>query len=125
VTVCSRGAARLSISRFVVGDVASLPFSDGSFDLVVSTLSMHHWTDPTQGLAEISRVLGTDGRALVWDLRPGVLPMHRLVPDSMTHVPGSGLRVVRATPWRWPWRFSLLTRLELNPIGPEDAIQRA
>jgi SAM-dependent methyltransferase len=31
---------------FVVGDVSSLAFPDGSFDLVISTLSMHHWGDP-------------------------------------------------------------------------------
>src|SRR5262245_707028 len=30
---------------FLVGDVSSMSFPDGSFDLVVSTLSMHHWAD--------------------------------------------------------------------------------
>jgi SAM-dependent methyltransferase len=98
---------------FVVGDVAALPFGDGSFDLVVSTLSMHHWAEPTKGLAEIGRVLRPGGRALVWDFRPGGLPFHRRMPDAMAHLPGSGLRVLSATPWRWPWMFSLLTRLEL------------
>jgi len=77
--------------EFVVGDVASLPFVDGSFDLVVSTLSMHHWADPTRGLAEIGRVLQEGGRALVWDFRPGGgLPLHRRMPDALTYVPGSG-----------------------------------
>jgi SAM-dependent methyltransferase len=42
---------------FLVGDVAALAFPNRSFDLVVSTLSMHHWADPTAGLAEIGRVL--------------------------------------------------------------------
>ena len=42
---------------FLVGDVAALAFPDRSFELVVSTLSMHHWADPTAGLAEIARVL--------------------------------------------------------------------
>jgi SAM-dependent methyltransferase len=98
---------------FVVGDVASLPFEDGSFDVVVSTLSMHHWAEPTKGLAEIGRVLRPGGRALVWDFRPGGLPFHRRMPDALAHVPASGLGVVSATPWRWPWMFSLLTRLEL------------
>jgi ubiquinone/menaquinone biosynthesis C-methylase UbiE len=32
-----------------------LPFGDGSFDLVVSTLSMHYWSETTKGLAEIGR----------------------------------------------------------------------
>ena len=51
----------------LVGDVAALAFPDRSFDLVVSTLSMHHWADPTAGLAEIGRVLRPGGRALVLD----------------------------------------------------------
>jgi ubiquinone/menaquinone biosynthesis C-methylase UbiE len=37
----------------LVGDVAALAFPDQSFDLVVSTLSMHHWADPTAGLAVV------------------------------------------------------------------------
>ena len=42
---------------FIVGDVAYLPFAD-SFNLVGSTLSMHHWSEPTLGLAEIGRSWG-------------------------------------------------------------------
>jgi SAM-dependent methyltransferase len=98
---------------FLVGDVASLAFPDGSFDLVVSTLSLHHWADPAAGLAEIGRVLRPGARALVWDLRPGVVPFHRHVPDPVEHAHGSPLRVVDATPWRWPWRFTLTQRIEL------------
>ncbi|MGH2658707.1 MAG: class I SAM-dependent methyltransferase [Actinomycetota bacterium] len=98
---------------FLIGDVASLAFPDGSFDLVVSTLSMHHWADPTAGLAEIGRVLRPGARALVWDLRPGVLPFHAHPPDPVEHAHGSSLRVVNATPWRWPWRFNLTQRIEL------------
>jgi SAM-dependent methyltransferase len=98
---------------FLVGDVASLAFPDGSFDLVVSTLSMHHWADPTAGLAEIGRVLRPGGRALVWDFRPRVVPFHRHVPDPVEHALGSPLRVVTATPWGWPWRFTLTQRIEL------------
>jgi SAM-dependent methyltransferase len=103
---------------FLVGDAASLAFPDGSFDLVVSTLSMHHWADPTAGLAEIGRVLRPGGGALIWDLRPGVRPhpfgpRHAHLPDPVEHARGSSLRVVQATPWRWPWRFNLTQRIEL------------
>jgi ubiquinone/menaquinone biosynthesis C-methylase UbiE len=98
---------------FVVGDVASLAFPDESFDLVISTLSMHHWADAGAGLAEIGRVLRPDGRALVWDFRPGLLPLHRHVPDPVEHTHGSALRVVSKTPWPWPWRFKLIQRIEL------------
>jgi SAM-dependent methyltransferase len=101
------------LPSFLVGDVASLAFPDGSFDLVVSTLSMHHWADPTAGLAEIGRVLRPSGRAFVWDFRAGAVPLHGQLPDPVEHVHGSSLQVVGATPWRWPWRFNLLRRIEL------------
>jgi ubiquinone/menaquinone biosynthesis C-methylase UbiE len=100
---------------FLVGDAASLAFPDGSFDLVVSTFSMHHWADPTAGLAEVGRVLCPGARALVWDFRPGVLPFHAHMPDPVAHAHGSRLRGVNATPWRWPWRFQLTQRVELVP----------
>jgi ubiquinone/menaquinone biosynthesis C-methylase UbiE len=103
---------------FLVGDVASLAFPDGSFDLVVSTFSMHHWADPTAGLAEIARVLRPGARALIWDFRPGVRPhpfgpWHAHMRDPVEHAHSSPLRVGNATPWRWPWRFTLTQRIEL------------
>ncbi len=98
---------------FLVGDVSSLAFPDGSFDVLVTTLSMHHWADPTAGLTEIGRVLSPNGRALVWDLRGGPVPLHGRLPDPVERAHGSSLRVVTATPWRWPWWFSLTQRIEL------------
>jgi ubiquinone/menaquinone biosynthesis C-methylase UbiE len=103
---------------FLVGDVAALAFPDRSFDLVVSTLSMHHRADPTAGLAEIGRVLRPGARSLIWDFRPGVRPhpfgpRHVDLPDPVQHVSGTRLRVVNATPWPWPWRFTLTQRIEL------------
>jgi SAM-dependent methyltransferase len=108
-----RGNGEERRPSFLVGDVASLAFPDGSFDLVVSTLSMHHWADPTAGLAEIGRVPCSGGRALVWDFRPGIVPLHRHAPDPLEHVYSAPLRVVNATPWRWPWRFTFTQRIEL------------
>ena len=106
---------------FVLGDVAALTFPDASFDLVVSTLSMHHWADTRAGLSEIGRVLRPGGRVLVWDLRPGLVPLHRNVPDLLEHTRGGPLRVVSATPWRWPWRFALTQRIELVRPDPTAA----
>jgi len=54
--------------RFIVGDAAALPFDDGSVDLVVSTLSLHHWSEPADAFAEIARVLRPGGVALIYDL---------------------------------------------------------
>jgi ubiquinone/menaquinone biosynthesis C-methylase UbiE len=98
---------------YVVGDVASLPFEPASFDLVVSTFSMHHWSDPAAGLAEIGRVLRPGGRVLIWDFGAGSAPLHSHTPDPTEHVDHSPLELVGVTPWRWPWRFSLCQRLEL------------
>src|SRR5215211_7729469 len=112
------GSARERRPSFVVGDAASLAFPDRSFDLVVSTLSMHHWSDPAAGLAEIGRVLRPGGRALIWDLRPGTRPhpfgsRHAHLPDPAEHLHGGPLGMVNVTPWRWPWRFPLTQRIEL------------
>ena len=54
------------------GDVVTLPFADGSVDLVVSTLSLHHWDDPAAGLDEIVRVLAPGGQAWIYDFRPAL-----------------------------------------------------
>jgi len=54
--------------RFEVGDVGALPFPEGSFHGVVSTLSLHHWPDPARGLAEIHRVLRPSGEVWIYDL---------------------------------------------------------
>ncbi len=97
---------------FVVGDIAALPFGDGSFDLVVSTFSMHHWSDRTAGLAEIARVLRPGGRALVWDLGPGGLPFHASIHDPASGLSDSPLGTPAVTPWRWPLHLTLAQRIE-------------
>jgi SAM-dependent methyltransferase len=114
--------------EFLVGDVAALAFPDGSFDLVVSTLSMHHWADPTAALAEIGRVLRPGARALIWDLRPGVRPYlfgprHADLPDPVQHARGSRLRVVNTTPWPWPWQFTPTQRIELARADKSPSLQ--
>ena len=102
---------------FAVADVAALPYGDRSFDLVASTMSLHHWEDPAAGFAEIGRVLRPGGRALVWDLRPGLLPGHGHAPDLAAHLAGTPLRLVGSARWRWPWRLALLQRIELEHGG--------
>lgn len=57
-------------ASFVEGDVGWMPFDDASFDLVVSSLSAHHWPDPETAFGEIRRVLRPGAHALVYDI-PG------------------------------------------------------
>jgi SAM-dependent methyltransferase len=118
--------ARLSADRiapgperptFVVGDVAALPFADSSFDVIVSTLSMHHWSDPQAGLEEIARVLRPGAKALIWDFpsdRPHPFaPRHERVANPFANGGAGPLTTVSAVPWRWPFRFSIVRRVEL------------
>jgi ubiquinone/menaquinone biosynthesis C-methylase UbiE len=54
---------------FTVGDVAALPYPDAHFDLVVSSISLHHWADADAGLREVRRVLRPGGQAWIYDFR--------------------------------------------------------
>lgn len=65
-------AARHHVSiEFQVGVIEQLPFPDRSFDVVFSTLMLHHLPTPLkrQGLAEIARVLKPGGRLVVADFK--------------------------------------------------------
>lgn len=52
-----------------VGDVTRLPFADRSFDLIVSSFSLHHWDDPEAAVPELARVLRPGGRMYIYDVR--------------------------------------------------------
>lgn len=45
----------------------ALPFPDGTFDLVFSTMTFHHWADRRRGAAEVGRVLAPGGRWILAD----------------------------------------------------------
>jgi len=56
--------------RFVHAAAEELPFDDGSFDLVVTTMSFHHWADQPRALREVRRVLVSGGVFALADAVP-------------------------------------------------------
>lgn len=52
----------------VQGRAEALPFADGQFDAAMALLTLHHWTDPAQGLQEMRRV--TRGRIVLLTFDP-------------------------------------------------------
>lgn len=119
----ARGEARLGDrAALATADVAALPFGDTTFDAVVSTLSMHHWSDPARGLAEVGRVLRPGGVALIYDLRGAHMPLHGHVREPRHLVEDTPLELVSDTPWRWPGRFALVHRvMARRATGPAAA----
>src|SRR5262249_28903310 len=53
---------------FMRGDAAALPFLDGSFDVVVSRFSAHHFEDPVAVVAEMVRCTRPGGHVALVDL---------------------------------------------------------
>jgi len=72
IAIARRKAERAGIEiDFRVGVIESLPFADETFDVVTSSLMMHHLPDKlrVKGVAEIWRTLRPGGRILIADMR--------------------------------------------------------
>ena len=84
-------AAGLADVEFRVADVSQpFPFADGEFTAVVCTTAFHHFPEPIETIAEMSRVLAPGGRLVIADANrrhPVVfvldLALRRLQPDHV------------------------------------------
>ena len=66
LNVARQRAAKLSMDvLFSLTDAATLPFSDKSFDTVVSSLTSCTFPNPVAALREMARVCRTEGRVLL------------------------------------------------------------
>jgi ubiquinone/menaquinone biosynthesis C-methylase UbiE len=61
----ARNRMKTDDPRYVAGDLARLPFADGSFDCVTCGYVLEHLPDPRVGLTEAARVLTPGGRMLL------------------------------------------------------------
>lgn len=98
---------------FTVADVADLPFPDATFDLVVSTISQHHWTDPGAGLRELNRVLRPDAPAWIYDFRWALGRAHAAA-QTMSPPPV----IIRQSPLEGTSRLNPIGRLVLPTANP-------
>jgi ubiquinone/menaquinone biosynthesis C-methylase UbiE len=72
VMIARKNAEDAELSRrvqFEYGSAEHIPYGDGYFDLVVSTLSFHHWANRLECLKEIHRVLKIGGEAWIYEIR--------------------------------------------------------
>lgn len=86
----AKAAQRHLPIEFEVGVIEQLPFPDQAFDVVFSTLMMHHLPAPLkrQGLVEIARVLKGGGRLIIADF---TRKQDRTGQSARFHAGGSGL----------------------------------
>lgn len=102
IRAAERKASREELEiRYQVGVIEELPFPDGHFDIVLSSLMLHHLPADLKrrGVAEIARVLKPGGRFAAVDFDPPLLRNLRIVEESM-HANGfTGIQKRRATPW--------------------------
>jgi O-antigen biosynthesis protein len=77
------------LGRFLVGDVAQLPFAEDSVDVVICLETLEHTRQPGRALDEMRRVLRPDGHLVVSSPNPAVYPagnpfhVHELPPGEL------------------------------------------
>jgi len=59
-------------ARFEQADLRALPFASDSFDLAVCALALDHVAQFPEAIAELARVVRSDGRVIISDLHPVV-----------------------------------------------------
>ncbi|MEO7908657.1 MAG: methyltransferase domain-containing protein [Roseiflexaceae bacterium] len=96
ITRARAKAARRNLPiDFQIGVIEQLAFPDQTFDVVLSTLMMHHLPDglKRQGLSEIARVLKSGGRLVIADF---TRQQERAGLAARFHAGGSGLHEMAA-----------------------------
>jgi ubiquinone/menaquinone biosynthesis C-methylase UbiE len=71
VRVCQERLSLANITDVELreGDGAEMPYQDESMDIVVTSLSLHHWSEPVRVLNEIHRILRLGGLLILFDMR--------------------------------------------------------
>lgn len=95
IAVAKKKAARAGLEiDFRLGVIEALPYPDHTFDVVTSSLMMHHLPEHLQakGLAEIKRVLKPGGRLLIADIMRPDKSLHAQLFAFLTLHYGHGMK---------------------------------
>lgn len=128
ITDARRGAP--ANTSFQIAAAEQLPFPDETFDVVLSSLALHHIPPENRptALHEMRRVLKTGGKLLIADFRPprnllvrrlmGALGGHAMQHNPVSQIPhlitAAGLRVTGQGDQRHWLRYITATRPDLR-----------
>jgi SAM-dependent methyltransferase len=106
--------------RFVIADARGLPFADGSFDLVVANLLLHHIEPLGPVLAEVHRVLRPGGRFCAFEPTPliGALAHERTSENEAPIAPARVVRALTQAGFAAAGHAYYWSRLETGLLGP-------
>ena len=115
-------AARLNPAAvFKIAAAESLPLADQTADIVLSSMSFHHWRDQAQGIREIARVLRPGG---LFCLADHTLTLTRLAGERAQSgaqvrrlLRRAGFTVLLQKWVRLPFILVTLARLDSAPVG--------
>lgn len=79
----SVGRQRRPQLSFVAGDALSLPYADGSFDIVTMSFGLRNVADPLAACAELLRVTRAGGRMVICEFSTPTWPAIRWVYDTV------------------------------------------
>lgn len=132
-----RHAEEVNGLDLVLADAQSLPFADGSFDLILSDYGGMSWADPYRTVPEVARVLRPGGQlafctntpffAMCWDsddrtltatLRRGYFGLHvrKVAPGANDYVLGYGDWI------RLFWACGMVVEALIEQPSPADAV---